>query len=173
MYDRPFLAKIIFGLLVLILAINKTKTSRRLFVWHLLWIVGIPILFSFYGGEKPEYYYSLQFPVWLMLIVTIIINYQKVIGATFLTAYILCNISSLNDYYQSSPLGIQEEIDIARYINSKNPGKIVYFMPHGTTTGLEYLIHLNASSANIFTVEYPKNDKSRYQFETQFSGVKE
>lgn len=174
LYKQTFFIKIITGIAMIISSLMVVKKSRNLRVWFLLWIIGIPLVFGFYGGEKPEYYYSLQLPVWLTLITLIAARGRKATKAAYIVVLVVCNSYSLWGYYRSpQPLSMQDQIDIARYSNAQNPGKIIYFMPHATTTGLEYLIHLEKNSSKTITIEYPKNQNSRYQFETQFIGVKE
>lgn len=170
-YYSTYVQKILMGITILctFLAISKKKMSL---IWYSIWIIGIPILFTLYTGKKPDYYYAIQFPAWILLITNLIISTPKKIKRSLTILLILLNIiASWKVINITDPIGIGKQIEIARYVNSLNPGKIIYHMPHASNYGLEYLIELNPDSSTEIIIEYPKNPNNTYQFQNEYLGV--
>jgi len=152
--------------------VYQLKPSRRQSIWILSWIIGIPLLYSLYDGNKPEYYYSIQFPVWLFPIISLIAAQTRKLQLILLFILLSLNlIASWRIVNAQNPQGLAEQLQIANFINRLPPNGIIYHMPHASNAGLEYLIQQNAATTSSVIVEYPKNPRNVYIFETKHFGI--
>jgi len=173
-YLPSFWLMVGIGTIFFIAFLFVIKQNQKIRLWYLLWLIGIPMIYSFYTGPKPEYYYIIQFPAWIIVIITVINKFSSKIKYALMVIITAINICSAYKNINSfDPLSITRQRDIAIYVNQLGPSKIVYHMPHASTYGLEYLIKLNLESSKEITIEYPKNEVNHYQYQNDFIGVLE
>lgn len=107
-----------------------------------LWLVFIPVLFSFYKGEKPEYYFLFVAPILFLIVIDLIkmipINYQKLLALWFITNSLFINFGMFNQAYVSSIKQIKQLKD---YLSTQQVKSLVYDLPYGSDYGLKYFLN--------------------------------
>lgn len=134
----------LLAILFLVYRIIKDKNRDKNLYLVLFWIIVPALLFVFYSGNIPDYYFNISYVAYVFLWGLILVNFQKIIGigvwillAIFLVANIVARIEEPAD-----PFGLTAKRKVVQYIINDAGGKKVdvsYFTPLGLDTGFAYL----------------------------------
>lgn len=123
-----------------ILASFLSKKINKIGLW---WLCGVALVYSFYSGEKPEYYFSILFPVMIYLFTRLIGNFHKY-TLIFLVTFVISFSTIFLMESQDSRNGINvlntEKIDLFLSNSELSINKINYDMPFGTEIGVKYYL---------------------------------
>ncbi len=149
------------GLVSIATAIILVKKHKYLRL-PLLWIITTALFYSFYSGQKPEYYFLIIIPPLLMVSTQIVKmagrNLQQYLLAVFVLSASLFNI---NQFKEKEGLTIRNISYIQEQLSQKNVSEIIYDMPYGTEVGVKYFldqIELD-NNGEVYHISYP-NDLS-------------
>ncbi len=155
-----------FGLLFIFTSIILVKKYKELKL-PLVWLIFISLAYSFYGGEKPEYYFLITIPL-LFMISTRIINlikfdYQKVLLLLFISSSLLINTKLVSS---ESGMTVKNISEIHEVLSKQNVKSIIYDVPYGSDVGLKYFLSQIdlKSNGDIYHISYPDD--------LSFSGVR-
>ncbi len=139
---------LILGLLTVglsVLGINqKTREQSKLVI---AWLVLVAILFSFYSGGKPEYYFIITFPAVLILVLIVLFRLnqqQKIVSMMVFGLYSAWFIKA--EYSSNFDLSIGNSLQVRQYIEKVSQetdlSMIVYDIDDlaHDTAGLRYLL---------------------------------
>lgn len=151
-YDFTFI--MLFGFLILIavgVMIKRNERNRQLLLLSLVWIAFIALSFSFYRETKPEYYYLVQFPAILLLLLEVMKTFLEVklerALLLFFCAYGV--IHSLFLQWDKNEFGLQAQYDagvsIRSRVESGNISRVRYAMKPIEAQGIEYFAVTTAS----------------------------
>jgi hypothetical protein len=144
-----FLGGVCILILYLYLFLKSSKNKGEDFTQNLLpvlWL-GITILiFSFYSGDKPPYYFLIQVPAYIYILFQLY-SYldQKYNLQVLLPIFILCAVSLTSLHIlKPSPFSLTNSLAVQQYIQDNSVDgtikKITYHVPAGEYFGLEYLL---------------------------------
>ncbi len=148
---RLKILKIILGFILVIYSIIKKGTSK-LVSW---WIIITVLVFSFYSGNKPEYYYGIIFPVFIYGFSKLLSSFPKSLVAVLLVSFlVLSTIKTINSQDSRNGVNVLNSKKTVDYIqNHDKPIKeIKYDMPFGTEIGLQYFLNTKLESTTDDTV---------------------
>lgn len=122
------------------------KHKHPLLLGLMTWVGIVAVLYGFYSGAKPEYYYLIQFPAVLMILTLVLDQFlkQKVItfGLLFFAAYSLS--VSAQRYLPSTRLEIGNAWQVAKaaiFLSEHTPiSTVTYDMQFVHSEGLRYLL---------------------------------
>ncbi len=157
-YTAPYYILITLGVTFFAIFICMYRKKYSQFIWPLIWILGLNIVFMFYQGPKPEYYFLLQFPALFYIVAQVVRPLLKnnlyalmaVVGfglyAYFSTTYQLKNPPML--YLQNQVDATQKVREYQKQTNSI----VVYDMSVLDSQGMRYLLpDLPSGSATTST----------------------
>ena len=145
-YTAPYYIVMTLGALSFILFIFMYRKKYQEFVWPLLWIVSMNVVFMFYQGPKPEYYFLLQFPAFLYILVKIL---RPLFKAEFVALLAVVGIGlygyfSISYQLQKPPsLYLQNQVDATqkvRELQKQTNSLVVYDMSVLDSQGMRYLL---------------------------------
>lgn len=117
--------------------------SKKIDKISLWWIGGVALVYSFYSGEKPEYYFSILFPVIIYLLTRLMSNFYMYV-LMFLVTFIISFSTIFMIRSHSSHKGINvlniEQINRIFSNSELSIKKINYDMPFGTEIGVKYYL---------------------------------
>lgn len=115
-----------------------SKKINKIGLW---WICSVVLLYSIYSGEKPEYYYSILFPVIIYLLAKLIANFHSY-ALTLLITFIISFSTIFIIESQKTRNGINvlntQNVDFFLSSSELSINKINYDMPFGTELGVKY-----------------------------------
>ena len=161
---------------------KQSKTKHRLhLIIPLIWIVIIAFAYSFYSAGTPEYYYLIQTPALIVIIVELIyfFSFQRLWLFSMLVVPFLL-ISLRADYVlvtETGKLNLRDQVATSRYLHYLSGFEPVsqfrYQMPHADNLGLEYLlsdIPLNSQGSAI-TIIFPTQTYEVYSRQFGLIGI--
>lgn len=143
---RLKLLKILLGLIPVAYCFLK-KGCNKLVIW---WIFITVFLFSFYTGNKPEYYYGIIFPVFIYGFSKLLSSLRKPIAVIILIIFFISSATTAT-ISQNSRNGVNV-INSRRVLShlqdyDKPIKEIKYDMPFGTEIGLRYFLDIESEPA--------------------------
>ncbi len=158
LYTAPHFMLVALGLAVFSLFIVQKKSWKVTFVWPVVWVLFLCLIFVFYKGSKPEYYFLLQFPALLYILASSIrpAIKSKLSIVVVILVFGLYSFSSLLNQQQKAPsLNIKNQYQAAekvRQYQHDTNSLIVYDVQEVDAIGLKYLLSdLPSGSATTST----------------------
>lgn len=159
LYGNSAQTIIVLGTTLFVVSVFLLRKSMQ-FKLAMLWLLSIAVAFSFYGGQKPEYYFLISIPP-LFLLSTKLIGrispgYKKLLLLFFLANSILINIKMINS---NSGMNVGNIAELDASLNNTKVKSIIYDVPYGTEVGLKYFlsdIELT-DDGDDYHVSYPNN----------------
>jgi hypothetical protein len=130
-------------ILITLIQLFKHRSNRIKFI--AIWIISYPVLYSFYGGPTPEYYFLMQLPAIIILYAMIVRHVQPRIlnYIPIIVMLIISTIYVINYYTHIQTFGIYNQITFSNslYSLSKNHpiSHIKYQNNINNSYGLRYL----------------------------------
>lgn len=147
----------ILFIILLFVYLKKDFLTKITFFWSVI----IIILYSFYSHDRPEYYFLILAPCFLLLMAKLIAKLKNKIFYFGLLVFIFVTIG-VN--FQSFPAGYGISIKniylTQKYLNDKKISQIIYDMPYGYQFGIEYYLNkINFTEDGLKAhVIYPNNN---------------
>lgn len=168
-YNATFL--VLFGILIVLasfMVIKKNKDQKNIVILSLLWVFTIAICFSFYRESKPEYYFLVQFPAILVLILEVMNTFleQRIQKAMilFFCIYGVIFTLSLHQKLNGFGMGVQYQVakDVSARLSSGKVAAVHYGMKPIEALGIQFFVAQQGYSlapigSDIFVL-YPVND---------------
>lgn len=139
-YFFPQLVLVLAGLMILILWFRLPRslfsvTQKRL-LWF--WLLAFPLAAIIYRGDMPEYYFLMQFPALVFMVVDLLVKIKKP-GIIFLFLIII-SLGVVFD--KSNGYSLKDKFQAAQYIERQAAGRpvqIVFDMDYRERFGWDYL----------------------------------
>ena len=167
--EAPFLLYLVIGAAFLFFYGQNTWKNNldKSLKLPILWIVFVVVIFSFYNGQTPEYYFFILLPALFFVVSKVLVqlNYKVLsILSIFFITYV--SLSFFNTVLSQSGFRLGTQIKTAEYLeklqNSESIAHIYYDMPEIETVGIKYLLNqkniTETSSGIVLHLEYPFKD---------------
>lgn|GEM_PF-1196608 len=142
----PYPILMSIGLFIILVYLWKYCRGKSSFWWPIFWVLGLNVIFMFYRGSKPEYYFLLQFPALFFILAQILRPFFKnrVTSMIAIGGFGLYSIFSLT-YQQRKPpsLSLGNQLAAsqqARNFQERNSSILVYDMSNVESLGPRYLL---------------------------------
>lgn len=180
LYHPPLLISVVM-MSVLLYVFWRLKPKRDWLQAVGVWLVVLNLVFLFYHGEKPEYYFLLQFPA---LIYVYAVIADSIIGIKLakllVLPFFLISFLVFQIFAQPlvPPMSIGNQIRVTGYVREylrRNPdGLVVFDTPGVEGDGLKYLLSdlpagEASASAHPIHIIYPVKDEVKYS--VKFDGI--
>lgn len=128
-----------FGFMILITSILVLKLKN--IKLPLLWLLSIPILYSFYDGTKPEYYFLISIPPLLFLSSEILNKLQlKILYMVLIFFIINSAIYNFNAFKKPAGFSLKSINEINEYFSKNLVKDIAYDLPYGSEFKVKFFI---------------------------------
>lgn len=170
------------GLIVWLLFITKPQPRHLKPLIFIFLLIPI-IVFTFYTGDKPEYYYLVTSPIYLIAYVSLLTEfiYNWRYSTALIALYLVLATHGLYSISAPTSNSLGNKLAVLEMIKQRSNGQlvnIVYDMPIQWDFGYNYLInylHLNYTGEQIdnsYTLIYPSSRSKRsYDFVSGDIGV--
>ncbi len=144
------------GLGLSLVCIKNTRLRSLL----IFWLVAIAVLYSFYRGAKPEYYFLIAVVPFLFVLSDLVSQmgkkYQWLILVFFFANSAATNFAK---YQENSGMTVGNIQEIHSFLETQQVQSITYDLPYGTDFGISYLLEdipLNEEGES-FHISFPHN----------------
>lgn len=168
--NREFI--ILFGAFLFVTYLIKSCSQKERWnsFFPLLWTIAVVAGFSFYGGDKPEYYYFIALPALMYVLIDLIavismrqIRWIFVFFVVVMLSFVTRSYTKSDGMNFGNLLAVKEQVRVIQ--QTEGVSNIAYDVPKGTDFGLRYLFPENEfSNPNGVKVHvsYP-NDRSYFK----------
>lgn len=169
-FSLPVEASFLFGVAIFLIYIfyfsSQKKNIRELWV-VVLWVVGSALLLAVYQGDKPPYYFLLQYPVFIYLYAKLLSWWSTHVSLTALiVVWLVAGILQAAVLFkQPGALSLFNLLRLRAYLvtthSSNSLREIKTHLPVGEDFGVQYFledIQLNLQSGVIAYVAYPGDE---------------
>lgn len=145
-YTSPYAILMSLGVLSFVLFIGMNRHKMTVFLWPMIWILGTNLVFMFYQGSKPEYYFLILFPALFYILTQIVRPLFKTSFYALLavTGFGLYAYFSTSAQLQKTPsLYLQNQVDATekvREYQKQSNSLVVYDMSTLDSQGMRYLL---------------------------------
>lgn len=149
-FSLPIQILFIFGLILFSFYIYFLfKEKIFLSLGHLIpiiWISMVTLTLSFYGGDKPSYYFLLQIPAFLMIHVYLFDHLKDKFDYFFILILfmILAFSHSISAFFIKNPFSLNNALRTKKYIEKQSAhigiNKLFFHLPIGEDMGLKYIL---------------------------------
>lgn len=144
------------GLVVIVGYVIIKKAKQQLL--PITWIFSVALIYSFYTGNKPEYYFLIVVPALIIISIDILknlnINVQKFLLIFFVINSVFINKKNIET---NSGMNVTTISEIERILSQKKVKEIAYDVPHGSDTGIRYFLNdINLDkNGDLYHISYP------------------
>lgn len=143
------------AVMIFLIALKNIRHNKLAF----LWLLTIAIVYSFYQGEKPEYYFLISVPALLIISANLLEKIEKkyllILATLFIFNSTLINFAQYKNNFGITTGNIEK---IQNYLSKKEIKEIIYDVPRGAEDGLKYfLADKISSSGETIHIGYPSN----------------
>jgi hypothetical protein len=124
----------------------------------LLWLIVTAVVYAFYSGEKPEYYYLLAVPALMVISIKVLSKLPAQIVTVFILIFCV-NATWLNLRLHSTSAGLSvgNIEQVYEHLNTVPVKEVVYDIPNGSEIGMKYFlsdIEVD-STGDTYHISYP------------------
>lgn len=136
---------VILGALLLVLyflLVKKDLLSRPVSLLPLTWIGLIIIMISFYGGDKPPYYFLIAVPAMLYVLAQLLQRYLsgKQLAQGFVLMLALAVFLSLRTHFSDKTFSLSNQLRLRDYLQQQPVAELLFNLPVADSVGLHYLL---------------------------------